>query len=163
MTLAFYMLDTDTASFIIKARSPELEARLAAIPPEQVAISAITRAELMYGLKRLPAGHRLQAGVRQFLNLVSILPWDADAADHYADIRHHLTTTGQPIGDPDMMIAAHALAAGAVLVTNNIRHFERICTTKPLVLENWVTRAAANRRPDDYDQFNSRILQLPPL
>ncbi len=132
------MLDTDTASFIIKARSAALEAKLGQIPPNQLCISAITRAELMYGLRRLPPGHRLHAGVHQFFNIIPILPWGSDAADHYAAIRHHLTTTGTPIGDPDMMIAAHALATGAVLVTNNTRHFERISGAAPLVLENWL-------------------------
>lgn len=136
--MAFYLLDTDTASFIIKSRSPSLEAKLQQIPPDQLSISAITRAELLYGLKRLPPAHRLHAGVRQLFNIVPVLPWDSTAADHYADIRHQLTTSGQPIGDPDMMIAAHALALGAVLVTNNTRHFERIAVSAPLVLENWL-------------------------
>ena len=63
------------------------------------------------------------------------LPWDADAAGHYADIRHQLVSTGQPIGELDMMIAAHALAAEAVLVTNNLQHFARIAV--PLMLANW--------------------------
>lgn len=89
----------------------------------------------MYGLKRLPATHRLHVGVRQFLKLVRVLAWDADAADYYADIRHQLTPTGPPIGEMDMMIAVHALAIGAVLVTNNTRHFERIAP--PLALVNW--------------------------
>jgi tRNA(fMet)-specific endonuclease VapC len=79
-----------------------------------------------YGLKRLPAGHRLHIGVRRFLRIVRALPWDAEAADFYADIRHQLVTTGQAIGEMDLMIAAHSLAAGAVLVTNNVRHYERI-------------------------------------
>jgi tRNA(fMet)-specific endonuclease VapC len=133
------MLDTDTASFIIKARAPVIEARLQAIPPDQLCISAITRAEMMYGLRRLPPGHRLHAGVHQFFNIVPVLAWGADAAGHYASIRHHLTSNGTPIGDPDMMIAAHALAIGAVLVTNNTKHFERISNHTPLVLENWLT------------------------
>ncbi len=88
-----------------------------------------------YGLKRLPAKHRLHVVVRQFLRILRALPWDAEAADHYADIRHQLAATGQPIGELDMMIAAHALAADAVLVTNNTRHFERIAA--PLALANW--------------------------
>jgi tRNA(fMet)-specific endonuclease VapC len=136
--LAFYLLDTDTSSFIIKARVPGIEARLAAVPPDQLGISAVTRAELLYGLKRLEPGHRLHVGVRQFLNIVPILSWEPEAADQYAVIRHELTRTGQPIGEMDMMIAAHALAMGAVLVTNNTRHFGRICAFAPLVLENWV-------------------------
>ena len=139
MTVALHLLDTDTASYIIKGRSREIEARLADIPPDRVCISAITRAELMYGLRRLPSEHRLQMGVRAFLKIVPVLAWGADAADFYADIRHQLTHSGQPIGDMDMMIAAHALALGAVLVTNNMRHFGRI--TAPLALVNWRTGA----------------------
>ena len=135
MTLPLHLLDTDTASFIIKDRSSSIAARLAAVPPDRVCLSAVTRAELMYGLKRLPPEHRLQVGVRQFLKIVRVLAWDADAADWYADIRHQLTTSGQPIGEMDMMIAAHALSIGAVLVTNNTRHFARIAA--PLALANW--------------------------
>jgi tRNA(fMet)-specific endonuclease VapC len=129
-----HMLDTDTASYIIKRRSPGIGAKLAAIPPSRVCVSVVTRAELQYGLKRLPAGHRLHIGVKQFLRIVRGLPWDADAADAYADIRHQLVSTGRPIGEMDLMIAAHSLAAGAVLVTNNKRHYERI---PGLVLANW--------------------------
>ncbi|MGH6895979.1 MAG: type II toxin-antitoxin system VapC family toxin [Geminicoccaceae bacterium] len=135
MTAVLHLLDTDTASFIIKGRSPAIEAKLAAIPPDRVCVSAITRAELMYGLKRLPASHRLHVAVRQFLKIVRVLAWDADAADYYAEIRHQLSTTGRPIGEMDMMIAAHALAIGAVLVTNNTRHFDRIAA--PLSWVNW--------------------------
>lgn len=130
-----HMLDTDTASYIIKGHSPTIEARLSAILPSMVCVSAVTRAELMYGLKSLPASHRLHIAVRQFLKIVRVLPWDADAADFYADIRHQLTTSGQPIGELDMMIAAHSLSVGAVLVTNNLRHYQRI--EAPLTLVNW--------------------------
>jgi tRNA(fMet)-specific endonuclease VapC len=76
-----HMLDTDTASYIIKGRSPQIEAKLANLMPSMVCISVITRAELMYGLKRLPADHRLHLGVRRFLKIVRVLPWDSDAAD----------------------------------------------------------------------------------
>ncbi len=130
-----YMLDTDTASYLIKGRSPAIEAKLADILPSMVCVSVITRAELLYGLKRLPADHRLNLAVRQFLKIVRVLSWDTEAADWYASIRHQLVAAGQPIGELDMMIAAHSLSAGAVLVTNNVRHYERI--EAPLVLENW--------------------------
>lgn len=130
-----HMLDTDIASYVIKGRSPEVETKLMAIVPSMVCISAVTRAELMYGLKRLPAGHRLHLAVRQFLKIVRALSWDAEAADYYADIRHQLVSTGQPIGEMDMMIAAHSLSAGSVLVTNNVRHYSRI--EAPLSLVNW--------------------------
>jgi len=130
-----HMLDTDIASYIIKGRSPNIEAKLSAIEPSMVCVSVITRAELLYGLKRLPPGHRLHIGVGQFLKIVRALPWDAEAAFFHAEIRHQLVTAGQPIGEMDMMIAAHSLAAGAVLVTNNIRHFQRISAS--LMLQNW--------------------------
>ena len=80
--------------------------------PSMVCISVMLRAELRYGLKRLPAEHRLHLAVRQFLKIVRTLPWDAEAADWYAEIRHQLISTEQPIGALDMMIAAHALSAG---------------------------------------------------
>lgn len=130
-----HMLDTDTASYLIKGKSPAIENKLEALAPSMVCISVMTRAELQYGLKRLPADHRLHLVVRQFLKIVRILPWDAEAADWYVDIRRQLVSTGQPIGELDMMIAAHSLSAGAVLVTNNSRHYERI--KAPMMLENW--------------------------
>jgi tRNA(fMet)-specific endonuclease VapC len=136
----FYLLDTDTASFIIKQRTSGVLERLATVPPDRVAVSAVTRAEMMYGLKALPPEHRLQLGVRQFLKIVRVLAWDGEAADYYAEIRHQLVSTGRVIGEMDMMIAAHALATGAVLVTNNTRHFERIAL--PLLLGNWMEPTA---------------------
>ena len=131
-----HMLDTDTASFIIKARTPEVQRRLSEVDPSAVCISAITRAELMYGLKALPPEHRIRLGVHRFLQIVSVLPWDAAAADYYAEIKHELVRSRQPIGEMDMMIAAHSLSAYAVLVTNNTRHFSRI--RLPLTLANWL-------------------------
>jgi len=133
-----HMLDTDTASYLIKGKSPVIEAKLAKLVPSMVCVSVMTRAELLYGLKRLPPEHRLHLAVRHFLKIVRVLSWDAEAADWYAEICHQLVSTGRPIGEMDMMIAAHSLSAGAVLVTNNSRHYERI--SAPLVLENWVIR-----------------------
>jgi tRNA(fMet)-specific endonuclease VapC len=130
-----HMLDTDTASYIIKGRSPAVREKLATVPPADICVSVVTRAELLYGLKKLAPEHRLNLGVRQFLKIIRVLAWDSDAADHYADIRHQLVSTGQPIGELDMMIAAHSLSAGAALVTNNMRHYERI--EAPLTLVNW--------------------------
>ncbi len=130
-----HILDTDTVSYLLKGKSPAIEARLAELIPAMVCISVVTRAELLYGLKRLPAANHLNLAVSQFLKIVRTLPWDAEAASWYAEIRHQLTITGQPIGELDMMIAAHALSAGAVLVTNNMRHYKRI--DAPLILENW--------------------------
>lgn len=136
-----YMLDTDVAIYVIKGR-PEIERRLSAIPTSQVCISAITRAELFHGLQRLPAGHRLHGVVGRFLEIVQTVPWGKargsvdDPAAWYAAIRHQLVSTGQPIGEMDMMISAHAIAIQATLVTNNVRHYTRI--NAPLTIVNWV-------------------------
>jgi len=130
-----HMLDTDICSYIIRASSVRIREKLSAMAPEEICISVITRAELQYGLKLLPQNHKLLVEVRRFLRLVRVLAWDADAADYYAEIRHQLMSSGQPIGELDMMIAAHSLAAGSVLVTNNIRHYARIA--QPLTIENW--------------------------
>jgi len=132
---ALYMLDTDISSDIIKRRSPKVEAELSALEPSMVCVSAMTRAELLYGLKRLPPEHRLHVGVKRFLKIVRVLSWDAEAAEFYAEIRHHLMTTGQQIGELDMMIAAHSLSAAAVLVTNNTSLYARI--RSPLIIQNW--------------------------
>ena len=129
------MLDTDISSDIIKGRSPKVEAELSALEPSMVCVSAMTRAELLYGLKRLPPEHRLHVGVKRFLKIVRVLSWDAEANEFYAEIRHHLMTTGQQIGELDMMIAAHSLSAAAVLVTNNTSLYARI--RSPLIIQNW--------------------------
>jgi tRNA(fMet)-specific endonuclease VapC len=131
-----YMLDTDTASYFIKGRPVSVEEKMALLPPSTFCISVITRAELVFGMKRLPTNHRLQIPVRRFLKMIRVLPWDIAASDWYADIRHQLTTTGKTIGDRDIMIASHAISQDAVLVTNNLRHYQRI--NAPLMLENWV-------------------------
>ena len=130
-----FMLDADIASSIIKQRSPELVARLSRIERSSLCVSSVTCAELLCGLKRLPRSHKLHVGVRQFLKLVRVLAWDAEAAAYYATIRHQLVTEGQLIGEMDMMIAAHALAVPATLVTNSLRHYQRI--QAPRLLENW--------------------------
>lgn len=131
-----HMLDTDTASYLIKGHAPQIEAKLSQLAPSMVCVSVVTQAELMYGLKRLPDNHPLHHAVRQFLSIIRVLPWDSEAANYYAGIRHQLVSSGQTIGDMDMMIAAHSLSANAVLVTNNTRHYDRI--EAPLTLVNWV-------------------------
>jgi tRNA(fMet)-specific endonuclease VapC len=130
-----HMLDTDTVSYLIKGRAPQVESKLSQLAPSMVCVSVITQAKLMYGLKRLPDNHLLHHAVRQFLTIIRVIPWDGEAANYYAGIRHQLVSSGQPIGDMDMMIAAHSLSANAVLVTNNLKHYERI--EAPITLVNW--------------------------
>ncbi len=135
--MPLYMLDTDTASYLIRGRTPTLDARVAAIPPKQVCISAVTRGELLYGIHLKDGAHRLAQVMDQFLIRVRCLPWDEAAATHFAFIAAKLHKTGTPIGSMDAMIAGHAVATGAVLVTNNARHFSRVAG---LNFENWSQR-----------------------
>src|SRR5271165_4985858 len=109
-----HMLDTDIASYVIKDYGgTHVLKKLAALQPGEVCVSALTRAELLYGLKKLPSKHRLHIGVKKFLNSVDILAWQSDAAEFYAEIRHELTRSGTLIGEMDMLIAAHAIAVDA--------------------------------------------------
>ncbi len=134
------MLDTDTSSYVIKGRSKAVVNKLAAVDPSLICISAITRAELLFGLKGTDGGHPARMGVPRFLQLVQVLAWSADCADWYAEIRHQLHVKGQLIGEMDMLIAAHAITVGASLVTNNTRHFQRI--GGPLKLVNWTEQSS---------------------
>jgi len=128
------LLDTDTSSYAIRGASATLDAALAAAAPGSLAISAVTRAELMFGLEKRGNPRALARLVQAFLDRVTVLPWDAAAADRYANLRAQLERVGTPIGLFDTMIAGHALALGAALVTNNQKHFRHV---KALKLENW--------------------------
>lgn len=128
-----YLLDTNTASYVIKGNIPRVRERLLKVPMSQLAISAVTEAELLFGVARKPEAMRLKVAVEEFLLRVEALPWDSRAARHYADVRATLERHGKPIGNLDMMIAAHALAVEAVLVTND-RAFRRLDRLK---VEDW--------------------------
>jgi tRNA(fMet)-specific endonuclease VapC len=128
-----YLLDTNTASYVIKGNIPRVRERLLKVPMAQLAVSAVTEAELLFGAARKPEAVQLKVAVEEFLLRVEALPWDSAAARHYADVRAALERSGAPMGNLDMMIAAHALALEAVLVTND-RVFRRLGRLK---IENW--------------------------
>ena len=130
-----YLLDTDTASYVVRGAYPALDATLAKTPANGVAISVITRAELLFGLERRGNPRALSRVVHAFLDRIDTRPWDNAAADMFAKVRAQLERQGTPIGLADTMIGAHALALKAVLVTNNLKHFQNI---KGLGLENWI-------------------------
>lgn len=130
---ARYLLDTNTASYVIKGNAPRVRERLLSIPTSDVAISVVTEAELRFGVARLPTAKRLAAIVGEFLKYIDICPWDSAAARQYAELRADVEQRGRPIGNLDLMIAAHALALGTVLVTSD-RAFRRV---KGLKIEDW--------------------------
>lgn len=128
-----YLLDTNTASYIIKGNVPNLRDHLQAVPMSEVGVSAITETELRFGMARKPQAARLHLAVEEFLLRVEILSWDSGAAQHYATLRSAMEDSGTPMGNLDMMIAAQALAAEATLVSHD-RVFQRV---KFLKLEDW--------------------------
>ena len=128
-----YLLDTNTASYIIKGNLPRVRERLLKVPMSQVLISAVTEAELLFGAARKREAVRLKTAIDEFLLRVDSLPWDSNAAKRCAGVRAALEIAGTPMGNLDMMIAAHALAEEAVLVTND-RSFRRL---KELKIEDW--------------------------
>lgn len=127
-----YLLDTDICSYIIKKR-PAVLRHFERTQQREVAISAVTAAELFYGAARA-SGAQYQEAVRIFTRYITVLDWPKSAVEHYGALRARLEEKGAVIGEMDMMIAAHALAIKCVLVTNNTRHFARI---EDLILENW--------------------------
>lgn len=138
--MTLYMLDTNAASEAVRGH-PEFDERLKSLPPGQWCISAVTCSEIRFGVAKKPEAVRLHRIVDEFLRIVPILPWDAKAANRHGELRADLQARGLPIGDFDEMIAAHALAVGAVVVTDNVRHFSRV---PGLVLENWLRPGAGH-------------------
>lgn len=131
-----YLLDTDICSYAIKRKQPELLGRIrAGLVGEEIAISAITRGELLYGLEIAPNAASLKVAVLAFLDYMPCLEWPVSAADHYAKLRGTQKNTGNLVGYMDTLIACHALAENLILVTNNERDFSRIPGVQ---IENWV-------------------------
>lgn len=128
------MLDTNIASHIIRGDRPEILQKLTALPMEDVVVSAVTEGELRYGLAKRNYPPRLTELVRQFLLRVDILPWDGAVAQAYGDLRASCEAKGVTFASLDMMIASHAVSAGATLVTRD-KIFLRV--PAPLLVANW--------------------------
>ncbi|NOR26113.1 MAG: PIN domain-containing protein [Desulforhopalus sp.] len=129
-----YILDTNTASYIIKGDPAAVRKHLRNVPMATVCISAITEAELLRGVAKKPEAKRLPIAVKEFLLRVEILPWDSDAADAYAKLRTACEKEGKPLGTMDMLIAAHSVAVGAVLITNDKAFYN---VGHHLTLQDW--------------------------
>lgn len=132
--MSSHLLDTNIASHIIKGDRPEISRRLAALPMEEIAISAVTEGELLYGLAKRNHPAALTERVKQFLLRVEVLAWDHDATQVYAELRASCEAMGVSLAPLDMMIAAHAVASSAVLVTRD-KAFSRV--PKPLKTDDW--------------------------
>lgn len=128
------MLDTNTASYIIKGEPSVVREHLLKVPMASVCISSITQAELLRGVARKPEAKRLPIAVKEFLIRVEIMSWDSGAAEVYAQLRTSCESEGTPLGTMDMLIAAHSVAVGAVLITND-QAFYRV--KHHLLIEDW--------------------------
>lgn len=129
-----YMLDTNICIYVINARPPTVLARFRQERLGSIGISSVTAAELTFGVAKSGSARNREA-LEMFLAPLEVMPFDASAIWHYGELRAALERRGQPIGALDTMIAAHALAANTILVTNNTREFSRV---PELRLQNWV-------------------------
>lgn len=131
MTLAaMMMLDTNIVSYAMRGKSEVLNHHLRSVPLNRLCISAISEAELHYGIALKSENKYLAADVTAFLSRIESLAWDSKAARMYGKVRAALRKSGTPLANLDMLIAAHALAVGATLVTNDraFRHVEGLKT-----------------------------------
>lgn len=128
-----YMLDTNICIYAIKNRPAAVLTTLRAHEAAGIGISSISVAELYFGAKKSGSAKNLLA-LQHFLEPLEIADFDLAAAQAYGELRHELESRGTPIGPLDTQIAAHALALGVCLVSNNTREFERVAGLK---LENW--------------------------
>ena len=114
------MLDTNMVSYIVKNRSPAASARLLALKEDEAAcMSVITEAEIRYGLSKKPEATTFKFLMDSFLASVQVLPWGRPEAEAYGHVKAKLEKSALSLGNMDMMIAAHAIVTGAVLVTND--------------------------------------------
>ena len=132
--MMFYMLDTNIASHIIKGDIPVVRERLIAVPIAAIVISSVTKAELFYCLAKRSYPKGLSMRAQEFMIRVKVLAWDTDVASIYGNLRAKCEAGGITLSPLDLMIAAHAQAVNAVLVTAD-KAFSRI--PDGLIIENW--------------------------
>ena len=114
-----YLLDTNTVSYYIADNPPQVREELIRVGPSSTAVSAVTEAELRYGIARNPKALRRRASVESFLSSALILPWDSVAARTYGQLRADQERKGRPLSVEDLMIASHALSLDLTLVTRD--------------------------------------------
>ena len=130
-----YLLDTNICIYLINKRPMSVVEHIQSLPIEDIGISTVTVAELEYGVAKSLRPEENRNALIEFLTPFRIVEFGQVAAYEYGQLRSVLELQGQIIGPMDLLIAAHALAEGAVLVTNNEKEFRRV---PDLPLENWV-------------------------
>lgn len=130
-----YLLDTNICIYIANQKPRGVLAHLKQLMPGDVGMSIITYLELVYGACKSQRRQENLGHIRELERLIPVLSLDARASRHYGEVRADLERKGTPIGAYDLLIAAHALSLGLILVTNNAREFRRV---PQLIVENWV-------------------------
>ena len=128
------LLDTDICIYAINFRNPKPLERLRSYAIGEVGISAITYAELRFGVENSTRATENLDRLQRFLLPLDIVPFDAEAGRCYGHVRTQLKRAGLPIGGNDLLIAGHALSLGVTLATNNVREFTRV---EGLQVEQW--------------------------
>lgn len=134
-----YMLDTNICIYAIKHKTETVIKNFLSHVPEEMCVSAITYAALMYGVEKSMAVEKNRIALSLFLSPLTVLDFHAPAAEEYGKIRAELERLGTPIGPMDLLIAGHARSEGLVLVTNNIKEF---CRVERLMVEDWTREQA---------------------
>jgi tRNA(fMet)-specific endonuclease VapC len=130
-----YLLDTNICIYIIKRKPVNVFEKFKSLSIGTIGISSITLAELQYGIMKSSDPKKNQKALDKFLTPLEILDFDYYATIEYGKIRAELEKKGTPIGPLDTLIASHAMSLELILVTNNVKEFERIPDLK---IENWV-------------------------
>jgi tRNA(fMet)-specific endonuclease VapC len=123
--VTLYLLDTNTASYLIRSVNSSLNEKANRYHPQSLCLSVVTEAEMRFGIVRNPQASRLARLVSEFLNGIDILPWDSTAANAYALLKSRMQGEGLSLSALDLLIAAHALSRNATLVTSD-RAFYKI-------------------------------------
>jgi tRNA(fMet)-specific endonuclease VapC len=130
-----YLLDTNMATYIVTGRSKSARETLkATMEVSTVAVSAITQAEILFGIENKPQASRLRAATEDFFQAVPVFPWDSAAANACGRLRARLSAAGKTLSAMDLLIAAHAVAVGAILVT---REKAFVHAGPPLEVVDW--------------------------
>jgi tRNA(fMet)-specific endonuclease VapC len=130
-----YLLDTNICIYIINQKPETVRTKFEAVSLSDIGISSITLFELDAGARKGSKSKENLKLLEQFASVLQVLPFDAMAAREAGKLRQFLRERGTPIGDMDMLIAAHALSINAVVVSNNVKEFARVPKLK---LENWL-------------------------
>lgn len=129
-----YMLDTNICIYLIKQKPAKVLKHFQSHAVGDIGISAITLAELRYGVSKSMHVEKNRQALEEFVLPLEIVDFDEEAAGEYGIIRANLERAGKPIGAMDMLIGAHARALGITLVTNNLKEFRQI---RDLKVVNW--------------------------